>query len=122
MIEAIAETERPRTYWTDLKRRLMSQGFTELHERIVQLKMRSEKDGKMTICSDCAANKGLVPKDKGCGMWVGTCPYCRRKVSLCDEIYDYKYPNLENLQRDIGNNYPQYTGDRSPQKVLPWDA
>ncbi len=72
----------------------------------------------MTICSNCAANKGLVPKDKGygVGMWVATCPYCRRNVSLCDEIHDYKYPgqklvtlegvlitqlNLENLQRDI---------------------
>lgn len=78
----------------------------------------------MTICGDCATNKGLVPKDKGygVGMWVDTCPYCLRKVSLCDEIHDYKYPGQLNLENDIRNNYPQYTGDRSPQKVLPGDA
>jgi hypothetical protein len=34
----------PRNYWSDLKRKLISEG-SELHEKIVQLKMRSA-DGK----------------------------------------------------------------------------
>jgi hypothetical protein len=36
----------PRNYWSDLTRRLVQdEGFSELHARIVQLKMRS-LDGK----------------------------------------------------------------------------
>lgn len=54
VIEAVAETDRARTYWTDLKRKLQNQGFTELHDKIVQLKMPSQKDGKLykTDCVD----------------------------------------------------------------------
>lgn len=46
----------------------------------------------MTICSDCAENKGLVRKDKAIGMYVAKCPYCGIETSLCDEIHDHKYP------------------------------
>ena len=47
VIEAIAETDRARIYWTDLKRRAERAGFTELHDKNVQLKMPSAKDGKI---------------------------------------------------------------------------
>jgi hypothetical protein len=40
----LAESETPRRYWSDLKRKLRDEGF-ELYEKIVQLKMRS-LDGK----------------------------------------------------------------------------
>lgn len=46
----------------------------------------------MTICHDCATNKGLVPKDKEVGVWMDTCPYCRLTALVCDEIHDYKRP------------------------------
>ncbi len=46
----------------------------------------------MTICSDCATNKALVPKGKVVGVWMGKCPYCRLESFLCDEVHDYKYP------------------------------
>ena len=47
MIEAITETDRPRQYWSDLKRQLSEkEGFTELYDNFVQLKMPST-DGKM---------------------------------------------------------------------------
>lgn len=46
-IGAITESGRARTYWTDLKRRLAAeQGFTRLHDKIVQLKM-PRSDGRM---------------------------------------------------------------------------
>src|ERR1043165_3350324 len=46
-IGAITESQRARTYWTDLKRQLATkEGFTRLHERIVQLKM-PRSDGRM---------------------------------------------------------------------------
>jgi len=47
VIEAITETDRPRQYWNDLKRQLIEKEyFSELSDKIVQLKMRSS-DGKM---------------------------------------------------------------------------
>lgn len=46
-ISAISESDNPRRYWSDLKRKLAEdEGFDELYENIVQLKMPSE-DGKM---------------------------------------------------------------------------
>jgi prophage antirepressor-like protein len=57
VIEAVAETDRARTYWTDLKRRLQNQGFTELHDKIVQFKMPS-KDGKNRL-TDCVDTETL---------------------------------------------------------------
>ena len=44
VIEVLTESERPRKYWDDLKRKLKSEG-SELSEKIGQLKMQSS-DGK----------------------------------------------------------------------------
>ncbi len=47
VIAAISETDRPRQYWSDLKRQLSEkEGFSELYDFIVQLKLPST-DGKM---------------------------------------------------------------------------
>ncbi len=45
VIEALTETDRPRKYWNDLKKKLQKEG-SELSEKIGQLKMRAT-DGKM---------------------------------------------------------------------------
>jgi len=80
---AVAETERPRTYWTDLKRKLERQGFTELHDKIVQLKMPS-KDGKMrsTDCVDTETLFRLIqsipsPKAEPFRRWLAKVGYER---------------------------------------------
>ena len=39
VIEAITESPNPRRYWSDLKRKLTSEGASQLYETIVQLKM-----------------------------------------------------------------------------------
>ncbi len=44
VIGALTESKIPRNYWSDLKRKLIDEG-SELHEKIVQLKMKA-KDGK----------------------------------------------------------------------------
>lgn len=49
----------------------------------------------MTICYECATDKGLVLKDKIVGVWAGKCPYCKKERSLCDEVHDYKYPGQQ---------------------------
>ncbi len=47
VIEVLTDSSNPRRYWTDLKRKLKEdEGFFQLYEKIVQLKMQSP-DGKM---------------------------------------------------------------------------
>lgn len=45
IIAALVKNKIPRNYWSDLKRKLIDEG-SELHEKIVQLKLKSQKDGK----------------------------------------------------------------------------
>ena len=45
VISALTNSNIPRNYWSDLKRKLKEEG-SQLHENIVQLKMKSKKDGK----------------------------------------------------------------------------
>ena len=40
VIAALTNSNIPRNYWSDLKRRLVEEG-SELHEKIVQLKLKS---------------------------------------------------------------------------------
>lgn len=47
VIGALTDAKIPRNYWSDLKRRLIDEG-SELHEKIVQLKMKAQ-DGKNRI-------------------------------------------------------------------------
>jgi hypothetical protein len=49
IIETLTESSNPRRYWSDLKRKLVKEGFNQLYEIIVQLKLESE-DGKK-ICN-----------------------------------------------------------------------
>jgi len=58
IVEILTESNNPRRYWSDLKRKLNSEGFTQLYEIIVQLKMISS-DGKK-YNTDCADAKSLL--------------------------------------------------------------
>ncbi len=46
IIEVLTGTERPRKYWSDLKKKLIKEGYFEVSEKIGQLKMVAP-DGKM---------------------------------------------------------------------------
>jgi DNA-damage-inducible protein D len=52
VIECLTGNNRPRKYWSDLKKRLISEGYGEVSEKIGQLKMIAP-DGKMRL-TDCA--------------------------------------------------------------------
>ncbi|MHB8092511.1 MAG: BRO-N domain-containing protein [Syntrophales bacterium] len=52
IIEVLAGNDRPRKYWNDLKKKLTSEGYVEVSEKIGQLKMMAP-DGKMRL-TDCA--------------------------------------------------------------------
>ena len=46
IVSVLSESNNPRRYWSDLKRKLKDEGYAELYDKIVQLKMESP-DGKM---------------------------------------------------------------------------
>lgn len=52
IIEVLTGSERPRKYWSDLKKKLQNEGADQLSEKIGQLKVKSS-DGKM-YATDCA--------------------------------------------------------------------
>jgi hypothetical protein len=40
VIAILADTDNPRRYWTDFKRKLVSEGYDQVYAKIVQLKMQ----------------------------------------------------------------------------------
>ncbi|MDD5147362.1 MAG: Bro-N domain-containing protein [Candidatus Daviesbacteria bacterium] len=52
IIEALTRTDRPRKYWSDLKKKLVNEGYSEVSEKIGQLKLEAP-DGKKYL-TDCA--------------------------------------------------------------------
>ena len=58
VISALTDSNIPRNYWSDLKRKLKHEG-SQLHENIVQLKMKSQKDGKNYL-TDTLDTKGIL--------------------------------------------------------------
>ena len=56
--EVLSGTDNPRRYWSDLKRKLKSEGSVELYEKIVQWKMTAP-DGKKRL-TDVANTEQLL--------------------------------------------------------------
>ena len=55
---ALSNTENPKRYWSDLKRKLAAEGADETYEKIVRLRMIAP-DGKMRL-TDCADTEQLL--------------------------------------------------------------
>jgi len=55
IIESLTGTDRPRKYWSDLKVKLVKEGYSELSDKIGQLKLEST-DGKKYL-TDCASTE-----------------------------------------------------------------
>ena len=62
IIEVLTGSDRPRKYWNDLKKKLNSEGYVEVSEKIGQLKMLAP-DGKMRL-TDCANMRRAAPNVK----------------------------------------------------------
>ena len=56
--QVLTNTEIPKRYWSDLKRKLNSEGASQTYEKIVRLKMMAT-DGKMRL-TDCANTEQLL--------------------------------------------------------------
>ena len=89
VIGVLTESNIPRNYWSDLKRRLKSEG-SQLHENIVQLKMKSRKDGKQYL-TDTLDTKDILrliesvpsPKAEPFKLWLAQMG--RERI---DEVFD----------------------------------
>ena len=57
VIEVLSESLNPRRYWSDLKRKIAREGYNQLYEKIVQLKMAAP-DGRLRD-TDAANNETL---------------------------------------------------------------
>ncbi len=83
IIETLTGSQNPRRYWSDLKRKLTKEGFSQLYEIIVQLKLESS-DGKK-YKTDCADTEGLLriiqsipsPKAEPFKVWLAKVGYER---------------------------------------------
>ncbi|WP_407385778.1 Bro-N domain-containing protein [Ruminococcus sp.] len=78
VIEVLTDSNEPRRYWSDLKRKLKKEGASsQLYEKFVQLKMKSHKDGK-SYKTDVANTEQLLriiqsipsPKAEPFKMWL----------------------------------------------------
>lgn len=89
IIGALTNANIPRNYWSDLKRKLSVEG-SQLHENIVQLKMKSKKDGKSYL-TDTLDTKGVLrliesvpsPKAEPFKLWLANLGNER-----IDEVFD----------------------------------
>ena len=89
VIEALTDSKIPKRYWTDLKRKLNKEG-SQLYEKIVQLKMKSSKDGKNYL-TDTLDTKGILrliesvpsPKAEPFKLWLANVGSER-----IDEVFD----------------------------------
>ncbi len=79
----LTNTENARRYWSDIKRRLKKEGFNELYDFIVQLKLQSS-DGKkyQTDCADAESLLRIIqtipsPKAEPFKRWLAKVGYER---------------------------------------------
>ena len=89
VVKALTDSNIPKRYWSDLKRKLTEEG-SQLYENIVQLKMKSQKDGKNYL-TDTLDTKGIfrliesVPSSKAepFKLWIA-----QMGKERIDEIFD----------------------------------
>jgi len=83
VVEVLTGTERPRKYWSDLKNKLLEEGYAEVSAKIGQLKLESS-DGKLRE-TDCANTESLFriiqsipsPKAEPFKRWLAKVGYQR---------------------------------------------
>jgi len=83
VILVLTERNNPRRYWSDLKRKLEQEGFIQLYDSVVQLKLLSS-DGKKYV-TDCTDTEGLLrviqsipsPKAEPFKQWLAKVGYER---------------------------------------------
>ena len=83
IVEALTDSDRPRKYWSDLKTKLIGEGYREVSEKIGQLKIEAP-DGKLreTDCADTETIFRIIqtipsPKAEPLKRWLARVGYER---------------------------------------------
>lgn len=91
VVEVLADADNPRRYWSDLKRKLKTEG-SQLYEKIVQFKMKAN-DGKMRL-TDVANTEQLLrliqsipsPKAEPFKLWLAMVGNERMEETIDPEL------------------------------------
>ncbi len=90
IISALTDSNNPRNYWNTLKRRMTEEEKSELYAKCVQLKMKSQKDGKSYL-TDTLDTQGILrliesvpsPKAEPFKLWLA-----QMGKERMDEVFD----------------------------------
>ena len=90
VISALTDSSNPRNYWNMLKKRMTEEEKSELYTKCVQLKLKSQKDGKSYV-TDVLDTKGILrliesvpsPKAEPFKLWLANLGSER-----IDEVFD----------------------------------
>ncbi len=109
IIEVLTGTDRPRKYWSDLKKKLIIEGYFEVSEKIGQLKMEAP-DGKMRE-TDCANTETMFrviqsipsPKAEPFKRWLAKVGY--------ERVQEIEDPELATKRTKLLYKLKGYSGD-----------
>ncbi len=124
VIQILSESNNPRRYWSDLKRKLQQEGFIQLYEIIVQLKLESS-DGKK-YSTDCTDTKNLLriiqsipsPKAEPFKLWLARVGYERmQEIADPEQSLDRARENWQKLGRSEKWIQQRMTGQETRNKL-----
>lgn len=124
VIQILTDSNNPRRYWSDLKRKLVQEGFNQLYEIIVQLKLESA-DGKK-YATDCTDTKSLMrliqsipsPKAEPFKQWLAKTGYERMKeITDPEQSLDRARENWQKLGRSEKWIQQRMTGQETRNKL-----
>ncbi len=124
VVEVLTESNNPRRYWSDVKRKLNMEGFNQLYDFIVQLKMESS-DGKRYV-TDCADVKGMFriiqsipsPKAEPFKQWLAKVGYERiQEIQDPAQSLDRARENWQRLGRSEKWIQQRMTGQETRNKL-----
>jgi DNA-damage-inducible protein D len=124
VIQILSESNNPRRYWSDLKRKLQQEGFIQLYEIIVQLKLASS-DGKK-YATDCTDTKNLLciiqsipsPKAEPFKIWLAKTGSERmQEIANPEQSLDRARENWQKLGRSEKWIQQRMTGQETRNKL-----
>jgi DNA-damage-inducible protein D len=124
VIQILTNSNNPRRYWSDLKRKLQQEGFDQLYEFIVQLKLESS-DGKK-YATDCTDTKNLLriiqsipsPQAEPFKSWLAKVGYERmQEIADPEHSLDRARENWQKLGRSEKWIQQRMTGQETRNKL-----
>lgn len=124
VIEILTESPRPRKYWNALKKKLFSEGFDELSQKVGQLKMEAA-DGKkyLTDVADAQTLLRIIqaipsPKAEPFKQWLAKVGYERMsEIANPEESLERARENWQKLGRSEKWIQQRMTGQETRNKL-----